>query len=67
MSWKAPLGHVAAAVVQAIARAGSTPERPLDDFERSLLEPVFAASVDYARVRLREGVRGLLNLSARAS
>lgn len=64
--WKRPLGRVAARVVQAVARAGSTPERPLNDFERRLLEPVFEASVRWADVRLREGVRGLLNVSARA-
>lgn len=64
--WKAPLGRAAARVVQAVARAGSTPERPLSELEQRLVQPVFEASLDYARVRLREGVRGLLNASARA-
>lgn len=64
--WKPPLGRAAARVVQAVARAGSTPERPLNDFERRILEPVFEEAIRLADVRLREGVRGLLNVSARA-
>ncbi|MEW5737352.1 MAG: DUF4157 domain-containing protein [Myxococcota bacterium] len=64
--WKGLLGHVAAAVVQAVARAGSTPERPLSEAERAVLAPVFAGALDCSKVRVREGVRGLINVSARA-
>lgn len=66
IGWKSPLGRAAALVVRAVALAGSTPRRPLTHAERSILEPVFQGALDYQAMRIREGVRGLLNVSARA-
>ncbi|GMU60832.1 MAG: hypothetical protein AMXMBFR34_25950 [Myxococcaceae bacterium] len=66
IGWKSPLGRAAALVVRAVARAGSTPRRPLTEAERSILEPVFQGALDYQAMWFREGVRGLLNVSARA-
>jgi hypothetical protein len=66
MSWKSAFGVMAARVVQGAALLSRAPERPLTPEERELLTPIYRASLDLARVRLREGVRGLVNASRRA-
>lgn len=66
MSWKAAFGHVAARVVQGVALVSRGHPRPLNDAERSLAAPVFETSLDLSKVRVREGVGGLLNVSRRA-
>lgn len=66
MSWKAAFGRAAARVVRGVALVSRAPQRPLTAEERQLAEPIYAASLDLSRVRLREGVSGLLNVSRRA-
>jgi hypothetical protein len=66
MNWKATYGRVAARVVKGVARLNSAPERGLTESERALVEPIFRTSLELSKVRIREGVSGLLNVSRRA-
>lgn len=66
MSWKGAFGHLAARVVQGVALASRAPERSLSQAERNLLAPLYAGSLELSRVRIREGIAGLLNASRRA-
>jgi hypothetical protein len=66
MSLKAAFGQVAARVVQGVALMNRAPERALTAAERALAEPIYEASLELSKVRIREGVTGLLNASRRA-
>ncbi len=66
MSWKGAFGQVAARVVQGVALLSRGVERTLTQAERELAQPLFGASLDFEKVRLREGITGLLNASRRA-
>lgn len=66
MSWKGAFGQLAARLVQGVALVSSAPERRLNEAERELAGPLFGPSLDLSKVRLREGVTGLLNASKRA-
>lgn len=66
MRWKSAYGRLAARVVKGVARLNPAPERGLTEAERALVEPVFGSSLDLSKVRLREDVSGLLNISRRA-
>lgn len=66
MKWKAAFGHLAARVVQGVAVINRAPQRSLTSAERALAGPIYEASLELSRVRVREGVSGLLNASRRA-
>ena len=66
MSWKGAYGRVAARVVKGVARLNDSAERPLTSAERALAEPLFRDSLKLSRVRVRESISGLLNVSGRA-
>lgn len=66
MSWKAAFGHLAARVVQGVALASRAPDRPLTEGECALAAPIYQGSLELSRVRVREGIGGLLNASRRA-
>lgn len=63
---KGAVGRLAARAVQAAARVGGAPARPLTEAERALAEPVFEKSVDLFRVTVRAPARGLVGISGRA-
>jgi hypothetical protein len=65
-SWKNPVGFVAAQAVRLVAARNEAPERRLTPSEIGLLEPIYAGSLDYGRVRIRAPVHGLLGISRRA-
>lgn len=64
--WKQTAGFAAAKAVLAAARLSDAPERRLCAPERVLLERIYEDSVDFARVRVRAPVSGLLGISRRA-
>jgi hypothetical protein len=64
--WKQGAGFAAAKAVLAAARLADAPERRLKAAERTLLEPIYAQSVDLDAVRVRAPVTGLLAVSQRA-
>jgi hypothetical protein len=66
VKWKQPVGFAAAKAVMAAARWSDAPSRKLNEKERALLEPIFERSVDFAKVRVRAPVSGLLAVSRRA-
>lgn len=63
---KGAVGQLAARAVQAAARVGGAPARPLTPAERALAEPVFEESLELRRVTVRAPVRGLVGISGRA-
>lgn len=66
MSWKGAFGHLAARTVRGVALLSRAPQRALTEAERRVLEPIYQGSLELSRVRVREGIRGLLNASRRA-
>ena len=66
MIWKSAFGHLAARVVRGVALVSRAPVRALTQAERELAFPIYEQSLDLAKVRVREGVSGLLNASKRA-
>ena len=64
--WKSAYGRVAARVVKGVARLNGAPERSLTEDERALAQPIFRSSLDLSRVRVREEITGLLNISRSA-
>ena len=66
MSWKGAFGQLAARVVQGVALVTRGSERALTEAERRLLAAIYEGSLELSRVRLREGIGGLLNASRRA-
>ena len=66
MSWKGAFGQVAARVVQGVALVSHGTERSLNQAECELVAPIFGSNLDLMKVRLREGITGLLNASRRA-
>ena len=65
-SWKNRVGLVAASAVRLVALRNRAPERRLTPMEIELLRALYADAVDYARVRIRAPVLGLLGVSRRA-
>jgi hypothetical protein len=55
------LAHKASAVQ--VALGIEKPGRPLTQHEREVLEPVFGDSIDYSKVRIKEGEAGLFSLN----
>ena len=64
--WKGAFGQLAARVVKGVALVSRGTERELTETERALATPIFQSSLDLSKVRLREGITGLLNASRRA-
>jgi hypothetical protein len=63
---KSAVGLAAARAVQAAAKMGHAPSRPLEPRELDVARPVFEGSLDLDRVRVRSPVRGLVGISGRA-
>jgi hypothetical protein len=59
-------GGLAGGAVKLVDQAKNLPERWLDGAERALLDRIYERSVDLGRVRVKEGVTGVLGASKRA-
>ncbi len=66
MSWKNPVGFVAAQVVRLVAAGSDVPERGLTPPELALLTGIYGDALDSGRMRIRGPVHGLLGISRRA-
>jgi hypothetical protein len=66
VSLKSAFGHLASRVVKTVATFNRAPERSLTEAELMIAEPIYQSSLDLSKVRIREGVTGLLNASRRA-
>lgn len=66
MKLKAGLGRGLAAFVLQVGRLSATPRRELHSDEARVLEAVFETSLELAPIRVRENLRGLINVSGRA-
>jgi hypothetical protein len=64
--WKAKVGWAAARLVQRVGALSPTPRRRLSELELRVLSGVFGGALDLQVIEVRDGLRGLINVSRRA-